>query len=145
MPKIDVNPPRQQVPPSIAELSEDLFDNLENDQFFNFQLWQRSGGGEDFLAKLVVKDVTVTEAYTQDPDDSGIFCSGTFTVTMIDPALAFKQRVMIKNETGSTSTITIAATVGTVEVVTLNDEEYVTYAPRPDLDNPANSKWGAVG
>ncbi len=95
-----------------------------------------------------LQDTSVTTTYTQDKYDKGIFCDATsadFTVTMIDPALAFHDRALVKNETGAVSAITIAATVGSIEVTTLNNLEWVVLAPRPDLVTPANSVWAAVG
>ena len=80
-----------------------------------------------------IEDVSVTEDYTQTKHDDGIFCdatAGNFTVTMIDPALALKRRVAVKNETGALSTITIAPTTGTVEVTSLSDTQSVILAPR---------------
>lgn len=102
----------------------------------------------ELQAATEIIDVSVTTTYTQTKFDNGIFCDATsadFTVTMIDPALAFKKRVYVKNETGAVSAITLAATVGTVEVTTLNNQEFVILAPRPDLATPANSVWASVG
>ena len=44
-----VNPPDQDVPLSIREISEDLFDYLSEARFFDYQMWQRSGGGNDAI------------------------------------------------------------------------------------------------
>ncbi len=93
-----------------------------------------SAYADQLLTLATVVDVSVVGTYTQTKFDDGIFCdatSGDFTVTMIDPALALKRRVVVRNETGSASTITVAATTGTVEVTTLNDTESVIFAPRP--------------
>lgn len=88
---------------------------------------------QQHILDLEVIDISVATTYTQTKFDNGIFCDATggdFTVTMIDPALALKRRVVVKNETGSASTITIAATTGTVEVTSLTDTQSVIFAPR---------------
>lgn len=87
----------------------------------------------ELQAATEVVDVSVITTYTQTKFDDGIFCdatTGDFTVTMIDPALALKKRVALKNETGGLSTITIAPTTGTVEVTSLSDTQSVILAPR---------------
>lgn len=147
---------------SIGELSKRLA-NLEqsNQASFNGFIGQLLKGGSDqdsLIAELLsssqiaialvgelqaeteVIDVSVTTTYTQTKFDDGIFCDatgGNFTVTMIDPDLALKRRVVVKNETGSASTITIAATTGTVEVTSLANTQGVIFAPRPGA-------WAAV-
>lgn len=47
-----VNQPSQHVPDSIRELSKDLFDFLSNQRFFDYQIWTRNGGAEDFIQEL---------------------------------------------------------------------------------------------
>ena len=44
-----VNPPEQKVPASIQKLSPELFDYLIDLRFFDYQMWRRTGGGEDAI------------------------------------------------------------------------------------------------
>lgn len=47
-----VDPPKQHVPISIREISTDLYNFLVNQRFFDFQIWKRNGGSEDFIQEL---------------------------------------------------------------------------------------------
>ena len=53
-----VNPPRQDVPESIKTLSPDLYGYLQDKKFFDFQLWKRTGGGDD-----LIQNITSSEAF----------------------------------------------------------------------------------
>lgn len=140
---------------AISELTKRI-DNLENSSIATFNAFigdiLKAGNLKDHqIAELIgsnaiplamiselqaateVIDVSVATNYTQTKFDDGIFCdasSGDFTVTMIDPALALKRRVVVKNESGVPSTITISPTTGTVEVTSLTDTVSVIFAPR---------------
>lgn len=47
-----VNQPSQHVPESIRKLSQDLYDFLSNQRFFDYQIWTRNGGAEDYIEDL---------------------------------------------------------------------------------------------
>lgn len=47
-----VNPPQQKVPESIRALSPELFDYLIDARFFDYQLWRRTGGGDDAIENV---------------------------------------------------------------------------------------------
>ncbi len=69
-----------------------------------------------------IPDVIVSESsdYSQTKFDDYIVISGAHTVTLIDPALAFKS-ISIRNDTGSAATLTITASTGTTETTSLTD------------------------
>jgi len=65
----DVRPPLQKIPPSLAfirnnreipeylrEIFMDLVEYLQEDQFFELQLWRRTGGGDDLIESTVTSE-----------------------------------------------------------------------------------------
>lgn len=81
----------------------------------------RLNGLVDALLKGIPDVIVIKSAdHSQTKFDDYIVISGTQTVTLIDPALAFKS-VVIRNNTGSAATLTITASTGTTETTSLTD------------------------
>ena len=68
-----VNPPPQKLPPDLAKRDPELFKYLEDQQFFSFQIWKRTGGGADYTdeALSLANDIDNTHLYPQyiDPEE----------------------------------------------------------------------------
>ena len=73
-------------------------------------------------ASIVEASTTYNALGTEDV----IFCTGTFTVTLIDPSTATKP-VSVRNISGA---ITLATAAGTIEVTSLTVGQSSTLAPR---------------
>ncbi len=77
-----------------------------------------AGGGSDI--------VEVTANYNQEIDDDILFVTGTFTVTLMDPAIGIKP-ITIRCISGTT---TISPASGTVETASLTVGQSIQMAPR---------------
>ena len=65
-----VNPPVQQVPEGIRDVSKELFEYLQNNQFNMFQLWTRTGGGSDNIFNNETNITNITNSETFETSNS---------------------------------------------------------------------------
>jgi hypothetical protein len=78
-----VNPPIQKLPDTLFDSDPELYKYLEERQFWEYQVWKRSGGGEDFFTEVKSR-LDAIELRLDLVEARVTYLEGDFEVTAVD-------------------------------------------------------------
>ena len=112
----------------LAYLKPSEFDKTLTSELADELIVIREGGilNSPILTFLSDRILNLTSSANVPDGTDVVFCTGTLTATLVDPATATRG-VTLRNISGTT---TLATAAGTIEVTSLTLGQSVTFAPR---------------